>query len=221
MSVKPLAGILPMTAFNAIMKFNGIDAGASILIVEHGISKSYSDLWAAFTPAEHFVQMYQDEAAFLETLEGFIAGGLLSGDSVIVIGTPLHIHSLDERLVHHGIDVDEERRNGGYIVPDAQETLDKFIVDGLPDEDKFHQTINEVLKQARRNSRRVRAFGEMVALLWADGYDEATIQLERLWHCLVREEEFTLFCAYPKTGFVEPSDHTIQTICETHSRVIN
>src|SRR5688500_19228341 len=51
--------------------------------------------------------------------------------------------------------------------------------------------------------RSVRAFGEMVAVLWANGHNGATVRLEHLWHAFCQSEAFSLFCAYPKTGFTQ------------------
>ena len=67
----------------------------------------------------------------------------------------------------------------------------------------------------------VRVFGEMVALLWAAGHGDATLQLEALWHDLTKTYAFTLLCAYPIRGFVQGA-HAQQflTVCAAHSHVI-
>lgn len=54
--------------------------------------------WGEISPCEHLVQIYQDEDVFLDSLEGFIAGGIQAGDGVVVIATPMHLASLNERL---------------------------------------------------------------------------------------------------------------------------
>jgi hypothetical protein len=104
---------------------------------------------------------------------------------------------------------------------DAQQTLDKFMVDGWPDEKLFFQNISTILKEARQKGRRIRAFGEMVALLWAQGLNGATVQLEHLWNELASQEDFSLFCAYPKSGFTADLKDGLHEICCTHSRVID
>jgi hypothetical protein len=80
--------------------------------------------------------------------------------------------------------------------------------------------VSEILQRAGQNGRRVRAFGEMVALLWAQGHQEATIYLEALWHQLQKKQAFSLFCAYPKNGFSEKSADGIKKICDAHSKII-
>jgi hypothetical protein len=53
---------------------------------------------------------------------------------------------------------------------------------GWPDEDKFNKTLFSILTKARgANNRKIRAFGEMAALLWAQGNTGATVNLEHLW----------------------------------------
>ena len=84
---------------------------------------------------------------------------------------------------------------------DAQETLSKFMVKGLPDEELFTQVVTGLLERARNGGRRVRAFGEMVAVLWSQGHNGATVRLEHLWHKFCQTEAFSLFCAYPRSGF--------------------
>jgi hypothetical protein len=48
---------------------------------------------------------------------------------------------------------------------DAEELLSRLVFRGWPDDYLFKQSVTELLSRARRGGRRVRAFGEMVALL--------------------------------------------------------
>jgi hypothetical protein len=176
--------------------------------------------WGEIAPCEHLVQIYEDACAFLDSLEGFVAGGLRAGDSVIVIATAAHLQDLDERLLAQGLDIAAAQARDQYIFADAEATLAKFMVNGWPDELLFTQTVSELLVRARHGGRRVRAFGEMVALLWADGHNGATVRLEHLWHAFCQSEAFSLFCAYPRSGFTQDASASIAEICATHSRVV-
>jgi hypothetical protein len=103
----------------------------------------------------------------------------------------------------------------------ASETLSRFMVNGIPDEARFVEVAQGVLQRARgKGGRKVRAFGEMVALLWADGQCAAAIALERLWNQLQATEKFPLFCAYPHAGFKDDDADSLLSVCATHSRVI-
>lgn len=44
--------------------------------------------WGEISPCEHLVQIYQNEGVFLDSLEGYVAGGILADDGVVVIATP-------------------------------------------------------------------------------------------------------------------------------------
>ncbi|HWD57313.1 MAG TPA: MEDS domain-containing protein [Stellaceae bacterium] len=177
--------------------------------------------WAELSACEHFVQVYENDDVFLATLADFVEGGLERGDAAIVIATEGHREALADRLAARGIDVarcsDEDR----YIALDADETLARFMVDDWPDVDLFASVIQGVLRQARGpEGRRIVAFGEMVALLWARGHSDATVRLEFLWKQICEKKLFQLFCAYPKLGFTEDPADSIARLCDLHSKVL-
>jgi hypothetical protein len=179
------------------------------------------EYWRELGACDHAVQIYGDENTFMDALEGFVSSGLRNRESVILISTAPHLHALEQRLRANWLDIDRARWEERYVAVLATETLGKFMVDGEPDEELFTQTSAELLKRARGGTRRpVRAFGEMVAILWAEGNPGAAIQLENLWNKLQAVENFPLFCAYPRMGFAEDSAASIQQVCATHSRVV-
>lgn len=176
--------------------------------------------WGEIAPCDHVVQIYDEDAVFLETLTEFICGGLKAGDSVVIIATAQHRLSIEERLKSKGFDPFRLSHENKYTPLDAQETLDRFMIDGWPDALLFNHTISEIMKKARRNATRIRAFGEMVAVLWSEGHTGATVRLEHLWNQFMENNEFCLYCAYPKSGFTQNALDSVHTICCTHSKVI-
>jgi hypothetical protein len=169
---------------------------------------------------EHFVQIYEADGAFMDTLAGFISGGLTTDQAAVVIATRGHRQELDKRLMALGIDVDAARAKDQLISLDAEETLATFMVGGWPDSDLFKTAVTGILGRATRAGRKVRVFGEMVALLWAKGECGATVRLEYLWHQICQDESFALFCAYPKVGFTEDPSQSIARVCAAHSKVL-
>ena len=107
-----------------------------------------------------------------------------------------------------------------YLSLEAEDTLSQFMINGWPDEILFERFVTGLLQQAKGPGRRVCAFGEMVAVLWAQGNNGATVRLEHLWHRLCHEQSFSLFCAYPKSGFTRDASASIKEICDTHSRMV-
>ena len=187
-------------------------------IANEGAAPKAKAFWGEIAPCEHLVQIYQDDRSFLDALTGFVAGGICAGDSVIVIGTPPHVRSLEDRLRTQGIDLDAARSFRQYVALDAEEVLARFMVNDWPDEDRFEAVVTDLLNRVSRG--RVRAFGEMVALLWARGHAAATVRLEHLWHRLCQQKAFSLFCAYPQIGFTQDPDSSIKEICAAHSKTL-
>lgn len=191
----------------------------SSIATDH-LGNSSEVFWGEIAPCEHLVQIYQDDAVFLDALEGYVAGGLRAGDGVVVIATPAHLEALEQRLLAAKIDLNLASLDDRYIALDAERTLGKFMVRGWPDDVLFMQVVSDLLNRAGRDGRRVRAFGEMVALLWEDGHTGATVRLEHLWHQLCHSKGFSLFCAYPRIGFTQDADLSMKQICATHSKVV-
>lgn len=177
--------------------------------------------WGEIAPTEHLVHFYDDDDVFLDSLEDFVASGLALDDTVILIATPAHIERLEERLTARGIDVAAARRRDYYIALDAEEVLSSFMENGWPDEERFRQMVSDLLSRARQQDRRIRVFGEMVAVLWAQGHRGATVRLEHLWHMYCESEDFSLYCAYPQLGLTQDAAEAVEAICAAHSRVIS
>jgi hypothetical protein len=176
--------------------------------------------WGEIAPCEHIAQFYEDDGVLLDTLAGFVGGGLKAGESAIVLATAEHLQALEQRLTASGVNLGTAKSQDQYIALVAEEALAKFMVNQWPDDERFETLVTELIVRAQRNGRRVRAFGELVALLWARGDVAATVRLEFLWHQICHSQKFSLFCAYPRSGFTEGPLKSLDVIRATHSRVI-
>jgi len=177
--------------------------------------------WSQMHDTDHFVQFYEADGFLLSSLSGFIGSAISSGDGAIVIATESHRSGLEKLITADGLDIASAKSHGQFVSLDAAETLSQFMVDGLPEPGRFHTVIGDVIASVTDGRARVKAFGEMVALLWSEGNHAAAIQLEQLWNDLQKAHSFSLFCAYPITGltgeqFIEPT----LNVCKVHSRVI-
>lgn len=175
--------------------------------------------WGEISPCEHAMQVYGDDDVFMDALEGFVGAGLREGEAALVIATPEHLEGLETRLRDRGVDLGSARFEQRYLGLPADRILRDFMVDGWPDEERFHEVVSTLLARMQSNGRRVRAFGEMVALLWSQGNAAATVRLEHLWNKLCEKERFPLFCAYPKAGFTTDPTSSIRELCAAHTRV--
>ena len=176
---------------------------------------------AAAAPGDHLVQFYEDETFLSERISEFLEQGLTAGDVVTVIATELHTHSFQRELESHGFDVGQARATGQLTFLDAHDTLAQFMRDGEPQAQLFHRAIGSVFEKqtAAFPGRRLRAYGEMVDILWKQDERSAAIRLEELWNDLQSLHPFSLLCAYAMAGFYkEPG--ALQQVCLTHTHVM-
>lgn len=184
------------------------------------IKTSEQIFWGEIAPCDHVVQIYENDTVFLDLLSGFVDNGIRTGECVIIIATKAHLMELEKRLDVLGYSVSHLISKNQYVPLDAEEILSQFMVNDWPDQNLFNHMVGEVLTRAKGNGRKVRAFGEMVAILWANGHVGATIRLEQLWNKFCEKEAFCLFCAYPKSGFTQDARESIVHICGAHSKMI-
>ena len=151
----------------------------------------------------HLVQFYNRDEELAERVAGYVAGAVDGGSAAVVIATPGHRQALTARLARAGVDLAEAARRGLYRALDARDTLDALMPDGELDPDRFEQVIGTVIKAVGQGGRPVRAYGEMVFLLWDDGLVNAAVQLEEMWNQLARRHSFSLLCSYPAASVLD------------------
>ena len=174
---------------------------------------------------DHVVQFYQEDRPLIEELARMIGTSLLNGDAAIVVATAAHRQALAQEMADRDINIAKAAAEGRFISLDALDTLSRIIFDGFPDAQRFSELIGGAITQAKTAAKlddpHLVIFGEMVALLWAEGKHEAAIQLEKLWNDLARKHTFTLRCAYPMSGFSKDANGELFTrICAQHSDVL-
>lgn len=172
---------------------------------------------------DHVVQFYDAKEALVEKVGAFLAGGLLAGSPAIVIAVEEHRAALRDRLATMGIRVDELVSFRQLCFLDARETLESFMVNGVPEEGRFRETVGKLVAGTVEVWRpaRLHAYGEMVDLLWHDGNAAAAIRLEELWNDLAHRQGFALHCAYSASHFRRDEHRTgFNAVCEQHGRIV-
>jgi PAS domain S-box-containing protein len=170
----------------------------------------------------HAVQFYDSESFLSSVVAEFLADGIGRGEPCVVIATPNHRAAFVSALRAAGVKVGPARRDGLLLLLDARSCLDRFMRGAVPDRERFQRTMSRVFTRTSRTNRGalVRAYGEMVDLLWKDGNTEGAIQLEELWNELSSRYQFSLLCAYAMGNFYRASDADLfRRICGQHSHV--
>ncbi|HEV2250896.1 MAG TPA: MEDS domain-containing protein [Candidatus Limnocylindria bacterium] len=150
----------------------------------------------------HEVAYYEHSQFLIDRVGEFLAPGLTAGEAVVVVATPKHADLIEHELIRRGIDLDRARRDGYFVSLDAVQTLTQIMTDGRPDPVLFASVVGGAIERARAQAKApiVRAFGEMVAVLWARGRPDAALALEDVWNDLLGHHPFSLLCGYPQTG---------------------
>jgi hypothetical protein len=174
-------------------------------------------------PEEHFVQLYgNDDRLLIRNVSRYISEGLRRGDGLLVIARAEHRGSMVRLLI-------EERTysravlEGRLVFLDAEATLNRFMIDGEPNQGRFESIIGEALEKVRCRAVHtgIRAYGEMVGLLWRSGQLAAAARLEELWNQLLKASNVSLYCAYP-IDVLSPEFHhaSIDSVMCAHTHLI-
>jgi hypothetical protein len=177
--------------------------------------------WRDIAAAEHVLQIYANDEILLSKLHGFVSDGITNDEVVLLIGTPTHIACISGSLASTGQNLADLCSSGRLILLDAAATLSLFMVDGMPDAGKFRAAFDQVLAPTWQQKNRLRAFGEMVALLWAEGNSAGAVALEKVWNDYMERNAFLLFCAYPRALFSDQEAARLAEVCCAHRHIIS
>jgi hypothetical protein len=172
----------------------------------------------------HFVQVYEaDEAALTKNVGRYLWEGLRRGDGVLVIATPEHQDLFSKHLDRLGADLADLLSSQQLIFWDAHQTLAQFMVAGQPDWQRFEKVIRAAMRQVRptKMAEGLRAYGEMVGILWKTRQFQAAIRLEQLWNKLLEQSSFSLYCAYAIDVFGKEFDvANLDGVLCTHTHLV-
>jgi anti-sigma regulatory factor (Ser/Thr protein kinase) len=170
---------------------------------------------------DHVVHFYERESELAATVGRHLTRAARSAAG-IVIATEGHRRAIEAEMEAAGVNPAKGCSHGTLILLDAAATMATFVIDGRVDPDAFRHVIGSIVRQAIDTGRPVRAYGEMVALLWDEGNVLAAIELEKLWNELGRELQFALLCGYHSES-VNGAEHeeALQQVCHLHSAVLD
>jgi anti-sigma regulatory factor (Ser/Thr protein kinase) len=166
----------------------------------------------------HVVHFYEDDLELATAVGGYLAAASRAGAVAVVIATESHVLDFETELVTRGVDPAACSDDGTLICLDASATMAGFIRDGKIDGAAFDRVVGTVVRRAAATGRAVRAYGEMVSLLWDAGDVLGAIELEKLWNDLGRELQFSLLCSYRSESVSRPGQlEALREVCRLHS----
>jgi hypothetical protein len=191
-----------------------------------GDSEGHDDwdrLLADAGPRDHVVQLYQDQDFLNRAVCRFAAAALANGEGVILVPTVRHWDAFRPRLIAEGVDVEAAQKRGQLTIVDADETLPRFMHNGMPDSPVFLGLAADVVSRARGGDRfpKVRWWGEMVNILWERGDVAASMNLEDLFDQLAQKHDIAIFCSFLMDNFNgEIHSRLLPRLGENHSHLI-
>jgi anti-sigma regulatory factor (Ser/Thr protein kinase) len=170
---------------------------------------------------EHVVHFYEHTAELAQTVGRYLADTIHAGGLAIMIATETHRQAIVAELERAGIDPAQAVADDTLLSLDAARTLAAFMPGERIDADAFSRVVDPMMQRAAQAGRPVRAYGEMVALLWDAGDVLGAIELEELWTQLGRELQFSLLCGYRSTSVSGPEHaEALEHICRLHTSVL-
>jgi DNA-binding NarL/FixJ family response regulator len=178
---------------------------------------------AAIAP-NHEIQFYSDQNILLNRVVPFILAALKAGNSAIVCASESVRGDLFRAVQAREAEIDNLIQRGSYLALDTQETVSEFMLRNSPNATKFVELMGGVATAAAdaatSQRSRVALYQECSHLLWAQGLEGATLEVERLFNWLAYEYDLNVVCGYSIAYFDTEQDiHLIQRLCAQHSAV--
>ncbi len=173
---------------------------------------TWSDLVRHPSHGDHMVHLYQDPQFLAEAVYEYAHAGVRAGEAVVIVATPANRALFAKRGLVAG---------PALRMLDAEETLASFSCDGQPVWNDFREAIGGLIAGLRLQYPAVRAYGEMVDVLWQRGKQEAAAQLEEYWNELARLHAFSLLCAY-RMDTLDAGAYRgpLECVCKSHTHLI-
>jgi signal transduction histidine kinase len=169
----------------------------------------------------HDVQFYESDGFLVSALGDHFASGLRSRQRCVAIATQRHRIALARALAKRGVDVPRARGSNQLRMLDADGVLASFMIGDDVEESLFRDVMEPVFADLSLDPQLpVRAFGEMVNLLWLRGNHSAALELETLWNEMGAKWKIELLCAYAMPNFSRSAhaEH-FEEICGQHAHV--
>lgn len=173
------------------------------------------------TACEHLVRFYDTDEELVNAVVPFLAAGLDTGESVLVIARESHRSAFERELAALDKGLEQAIAAGTFVAVDAAELL-CYLQDretGEMSAADFDAAVGMLVRRQLAGGRRLRIYGEVVALLWDRGEVSTAIALEAMWNDLQRQHTFALFCGYP-VAQTPAQREAMEQVCRAHSSML-
>ncbi len=182
--------------------------------------KTWKETLDSIADGEHAVHYYTNDESLARMVGYFAGSGLAHGEAAIIIPQREHRQLFEDAIsAASGKLASEWVREKQLVMVDAEDALSRFIVDGELNWERFHSEIGGIVESFA--GRKLRAYGEMVNLLWHWGKRRAALDLEGYWNRLLAGRNFSLLCAYRVDPLsADIYDEEFQRVCHCHGTIV-
>lgn len=169
----------------------------------------------------HDVQIYSDRNELAARVAAFFEGGLERGDGCLLLATAPSASRLVGAFAERGLDVEALQAERRLALGDAERIVDEICADGGPSGPALEAVVARLTDELRARSGRIRAYGELVDVLWHRGAWSESEQLEEHWSRLLERRRIDLLCAYHVDDPFARDLHLdlVPRVCRTHETV--
>src|SRR5687767_3348727 len=148
----------------------------------------------------HSMQLFDSRESTAAALAEFVKAGFERDEHILLV---TRLDNWNRAAVDLGrqLPLSEAVSSGQLTVCDSSLMLKALLVDGIPSAERFGDTVGSLVSRLAARGRGLRAYGDMVDLLAADGSFDAAERLEELWNSLRSRISFTLMCGYSSGHF--------------------
>ena len=169
----------------------------------------------------HVVQFGAGDHSLARNAGAFVAEGVRSGGGIVIAAAERASEIVDEIRKQVG-DLGPAAAQERLVVAEASEGLASFMEADEPVWERFDAVVGALVRglRARTGGTEVRAYGEMVGLLWNVGKADAADRLEAFWNRLLAEGGLSLYCGYEIDVFGrEFQEAVLHRIFRAHSDI--
>lgn len=148
---------------------------------------------------KHFCRIYQKESALVDSVVRYLAAGVSSGETLVLITRSGRQKKILDWLEAKGADLAQLRKNGRIFTYTSSDLMEAISVEGVPDWNLFNELALGLIDEASaKGSRRLRLYGDAVSEFWQTGDHRSSVLLEQFWNRFRAEQShrFSAFCGY-------------------------
>lgn len=148
-------------------------------------------------PLEHAVILHgDDEGQLLQSVASFLGDDLAADEALVLLASSNRQQAITHALGARGVDLGELWASGRALLIDSVEVRRLACVGGMLDRRAVDEAVFGPVERLAGHYR-LRAYGEVAGMLWADREFQCARMLEAAWDELRRRCPFPLLCPYP------------------------